>query len=1053
MDGNLGKSDDRGRETTPGKLNTLTSNAESEFGPTKFEDSRGGGWKMVPDSEILPRGKAEVTETSVNLKSGLLSYCLKCKKKVPIREPTLVTLANGRRSIRSICPDCNGKVSRIVGQKSLANMLVEEDKGIHAFCLSCRERISVNNPSLFKLKNGRRSIRGFCPLCKGKVSRIVGKKVFEQMLTSGKDEYHAYCLRCKEKIPVRKPTFPTLKNGRYSVRGYCPLCDGKVSRILKKVEEELLVSRIAEENVIDQMRTSEMKEYLAYCLRCKKKIPVKKPTFPTLKNSRYSVRGYCPLCDGKVSRILKKVEEAELIERIEEERHEIPEEKVKEEEQFVDKIEVPGWSDIRKGISPGLCFRCGKEIPTSERGAEPYDKDDETVRAFCLDCLDYVYQYLDPSIGLNKTIKAYVKEKRKKPEKSEKTKAEDTPITEKEFIPSSSKYEWRVTTIETTTSAPDKDEKALKQSVSKLLDSSSPPLISYDEEEYQSSVENVEESEGSDQEVRETIDALLKDLKGKKRQDTVVEEKLEKTETMEKTKKEKMIREILPLYEKERISRDLEKYGRFSLIMPFRGFSDHPPEEEEIPPELEPVVEEEEVITEKEEAPVLEVIPEVEEEPEPEPAMEERISLNEILDEMLEGTDETVDDTVELEHLKSIHGTSISHDEVNVLQCRSCERNFCSECAYLAKSEKGYHNIPKDMFNEYFEPLCIDCWENFQIRFQEAQTPEEEDISPPEELPEEKEELDETALDDWTRSGTKKKERHVEDKKDRRKKMRERIELLRRIRDIRWKVSSPEEPDTEEVVETVPVQEEPVEKEDDYIEPHDGRPPSKFLNSIGMRLNLISPGSFKMGSKRWRESQPVRRVNMGRPYYISIFPVTQKEWKSVMGTNPSYPKGDYLPVVNVSWNDCHKFIMKLNALEGSMRYRLPTEAEWEYAARAGSTGRYSFGDDVSKLPLYAWLGEDWDVGELHPVGLKRPNEWGLYDVHGNIWEWCQDNWHPNFKGAPPDGRPWEGGNETNRVRRGGTWTHDPEQCETAYRNRNAPGYRYKYLGFRIVKTL
>ena len=220
-----------------------------------------------------------------------------------------------------------------------------------------------------------------------------------------------------------------------------------------------------------------------------------------------------------------------------------------------------------------------------------------------------------------------------------------------------------------------------------------------------------------------------------------------------------------------------------------------------------------------------------------------------------------------------------------------------------------------------------------------------------------------------------------------------------------------------------------------------------------MRLNLISPGSFIMGSKRWKESKPVRRVTMKRPFYISIFPVTQKEWKKIMGSNPSNPKGDYLPVVNVSWNDTFKFIMKLNAMEGSMRYRLPTEAEWEYAARAGSSGRYSFGDDVSQLPLYAWLGEDWDVGELHPVGLKRPNEWGLYDVHGNIWEWCQDNWHPNFTGAPPDGRPWEAGGDENRVRRGGTWTRDPEQCETAYRNRNGPGYRYKYLGFRIVKSI
>jgi formylglycine-generating enzyme required for sulfatase activity len=932
-------------------------------------------------------------------------------------------------------------------------MLLQENKGIHAFCLRCRERIPIHDPTFFKLKNGRRSIRGSCPLFSGKVSRIVGKNAVKQMLGE-KSGVGAFCLRCKERITVDDPSLFKLKNGRRSIRGSCPLCKGKVSRIVgKKVFEEMLASHES--------------EYHAYCLRCKEKVPVKKPAFPTLKNGRHSVRGFCPLCDGKVSRILKKVEEAILVERMEEEHPiepEVPEETVVEEEHLDDKIEVPPWSDIRKDISSAYCFRCGKELSDSETINDPSGKGDETARAFCIDCLEYVYQYLDPSVGLNKTIRAYVKKKRR-----QSIKTEDTPENpEMEYIQKASKYEWRVTTVETNVPSPDTESEVEEESQPKLLDSSTLPLIDYDKKEYQSSMESEEESlgveseesEGSDQEVRETIDALLKDLKDKKRQDTVSEEKIEESEFEQNIKKEKMIREILPLYEKERISRDLEKYGRFSLIMPFRGFSDQEPVEEEIPPELEPVEEEAEPPVVEEEAPVLELIREEIEEPpvveeEAETTEEERISLNEILDEMLEGTDETGEDVEELEHLDRIHGTSTSHEEIVIRQCRSCERNFCLECANMAKTEIGYHNIPEETFSEYFEPLCIHCWEKFQVRFEEAQVPEEEVRSAPVEMPDDTDELDETPYDDWTRTGTKTNERvrTVEDKKDRRKKMRERIELLRRIRDIRWKVSSPEEPKVEKVV-SVEVQEvEPEEKEDEYIEPHDGRPSSKLVNSIGMRLNLISPGSFIMGSKRWSESQPVRRVNIRRPFYISIFPVTQKEWKSVLGNNPSYPKGDYLPVVNVSWNDCHKFIMKLNALEGSLRYRLPTEAEWEFAARAGSTGRYSFGDDVSKLPLYAWLGEDWDVGELHPVGLKRSNEWGLYDVHGNIWEWCQDNWHPNFNGAPADGRAWEGGGDVNRVRRGGTWTHDPEHCETAHRNRNGAGYRYKYLGFRIVRSI
>jgi len=1001
INGNQGTSVDGRQGRKYGKVNTMNSKAGSEQDQKRFEDSRGGGWEMVPDPGLIGKGRTGEAEESVSLKSGMLTYCLRCKKKVPIEKATMITLANGRFSIRSICPDCGGKVSRIVGKNSLGNVLVDEKTGIHAFCLHCREKITVFDPALLKLKNGRRSIRGSCPICKGKVSRIIGQNAFKQMLGEMKSGIGAYCLHCREKITVDNPSLSKLKNGRRSIRGFCPLCKGKVSRIVgKKVFEEMLAS--------------EKSEYLAYCLRCKEKIPVKRATFPTLKNGRYSVRGYCPLCDGKVSRILKKVEEAVLIKRMDEElpveqkvdepqiEPEVVEKKVPEmvektvpEVEHIDvKIGVPEWVGIKRSISPGYCYRCGKEIPTLEPMEEQFGMEYETVRAFCFDCLDYVYQYLDPSVGLNKTIQAYVKEKRRNHIKPELTRAEDTPFSmEMDHVPSISKYEWILTTVEPPASTPDPES-----------------ITVMDVEEEPVSAEP-DESEVSDQEVRETIDALLKDLKDKKRQDSKSDEDMIK---------EKMLGEILPFFEKQRISSDLEKYGKFSLIPPFRGFCEHETEAE-VAPEVEPVVEE---------VPVLEIIP------------------------------EEVEDAAEIDEAESIPGTFIGHDEINIQQCRSCERHFCMECANLAKLKKGYHNIPEEMFSDYFEPLCIDCWGKFQTRFEEAQELKEVVIPPPEEEPEETYELDETPVVDWVRNEAQVEMERLQadaDKEERRRKMRERIELLRRIRDIRWKVpqEEPEEPEVEELAEEETVEEtvEIVEEdEDEYIEANDGRP-SKLLNSIGMRLNLITPGSFVMGSKRWKESLPRRRVHIRRPFYISIFPVTQREWKRVLGKNPSFPKGDYLPAVNISWNDCHKFIMKLNALEGSLKYRLPSEAEWEYAARAGSTTRYSFGDDVKELPLYAWMGEDWDVGELHPVGLKRPNEWGLYDVHGNIWEWCQDNWHPNFEGAPTDGWPWEEGGDENRVRRGGTWTNNPKHSETAYRNRNAPGYRYKYLGFRIVKSV
>ena len=171
-----------------------------------------------------------------------------------------------------------------------------------------------------------------------------------------------------------------------------------------------------------------------------------------------------------------------------------------------------------------------------------------------------------------------------------------------------------------------------------------------------------------------------------------------------------------------------------------------------------------------------------------------------------------------------------------------------------------------------------------------------------------------------------------------------------------------------------------------------------------------------------------------------------------MEDNPSYFKGDDLPVENVSWDDVQEFIKKLNKKENTHNYRLPSEAEWEYAARAGTTTRYSFGDDDSKLGEYAWYIEN-SGDKTHPVGNKGANPWGLYDVHGNVWEWGQDEWHDTYNGAPIDGSAWEDGDSAARVARGGSWFGYAGRCGSASSARSNPGDHHHNLSFRLLKEV
>ena len=228
-------------------------------------------------------------------------------------------------------------------------------------------------------------------------------------------------------------------------------------------------------------------------------------------------------------------------------------------------------------------------------------------------------------------------------------------------------------------------------------------------------------------------------------------------------------------------------------------------------------------------------------------------------------------------------------------------------------------------------------------------------------------------------------------------------------------------------------------------------------NSIGMKFTLIPAGEFMMGSPddeadRLRGEWPVHHVKIEKSFYMGRYGVTQKEWREVMGSNPSSFNGDDLPVKNVSWDDAQEFIRKLNEKEGTGKYRLPSEAEWEYACRAGTTTRYSFGDSESKLGDYAWYSKNSDR-KAHPVGRKKPNPWGLYDMHGNVWEGAQDKWHSDYNGAPTDGSAWERGGGADRVVRGGGWSVDAEGCRSSYRGHLDPGDRRYVLCFRLIEEM
>jgi formylglycine-generating enzyme required for sulfatase activity len=211
----------------------------------------------------------------------------------------------------------------------------------------------------------------------------------------------------------------------------------------------------------------------------------------------------------------------------------------------------------------------------------------------------------------------------------------------------------------------------------------------------------------------------------------------------------------------------------------------------------------------------------------------------------------------------------------------------------------------------------------------------------------------------------------------------------------------------------------------------------------------IPVGSFMMGDDRSSDEQPIHRVNLDA-FRMSKYPITQKQYVAVMGNNPSNFKGDEnCPVESVTWNMAVEFCQKLSQRTGQT-VRLPSEAEWEYACLAGSTGKYCFGDDHGKLGSYAWYLQNSD-GKTHPVGKKSSNAWGLHDMYGNVEEWCEDIWHDNYHGAPTDGTAWiNEGDRDFKVVRGGSWYDSVIVCRSANRRMSLADNRFYYLGFRVV---
>ncbi len=219
------------------------------------------------------------------------------------------------------------------------------------------------------------------------------------------------------------------------------------------------------------------------------------------------------------------------------------------------------------------------------------------------------------------------------------------------------------------------------------------------------------------------------------------------------------------------------------------------------------------------------------------------------------------------------------------------------------------------------------------------------------------------------------------------------------------------------------------------------------------------PASFAMGSAgAYPNEKPQFKVTLHSDFAIAKYEVTQELYEAIAGKNPSRWKGNRNAVEMVSWDEANEFCRKATEqlrerklIKDTEVIRLPSEAEWEYACRAGTKTAYAFGDDPADLKDFAWYKGN-SKGEDPPVGKKKPNAWGLYDMHGYVREWCADSWHQNYEGAPTDGSPWSSKDAKERVMRGGSWADEADNARSAFRDHKAPDHRSDTVGFRCVRA-
>ena len=239
-------------------------------------------------------------------------------------------------------------------------------------------------------------------------------------------------------------------------------------------------------------------------------------------------------------------------------------------------------------------------------------------------------------------------------------------------------------------------------------------------------------------------------------------------------------------------------------------------------------------------------------------------------------------------------------------------------------------------------------------------------------------------------------------------------------------------------------------------------------NGVTLDMVSIPGGSFMMGSpqREGTDAEKPQHEVVVQPFFMGKYPVTQKQWRAiaslpkvnhVLNPDPSYFKGDDLPVEIVSWEDAVEFCARLSKQKGGKEYRLPTEAEWEYACRSGTTTPFYFGETITwdlanynARYIYANEPSREHRRKTNPVGSFPPNAFGLYDMHGNVWEWCKDDFHNNYDGAPTDGSAWLSGPSNTQVIRGGSWDVNPRYCRSAYRYNFTPANRVDDIGFRVV---